>query len=138
MEKSSYFRPEAVHPKFRGWKMEDKMSSFPAGSSVPHVSRLIYWQVHISGQKLCGLKAGKKSIWHYTIPESYTLFRKMYLHILIRQGCQKHRENCHRKSHLISTSNKTQMDLSMKRERDTNPETNGYLWGFGCGCCQIE
>ena len=51
--KTSYFRLVTLRPRFQGWNREN------------------------------GLKGEQRSISHYTMPENYTPFRRIYLHILI-------------------------------------------------------
>ena len=89
---------------FPAWYMENFI--FHAGKF--HTScRKIYahnflceiWQISYSMQEnLCSLFP----VWNMENSDwNYTIFRKMNLHILIlRQGCQKHTENGHKKSHL--------------------------------------
>ena len=104
---------------FPAWNMENFI--FHAGKFHTSCRKICahnflceIWQISYSMQEnLCSLFP----VWNMENSDwNYTIFRKMNLHILIlRQGCQKHTENGHKKSHLCRIWNTRQMNLPMKQ-----------------------
>ena len=74
---------------------------FNTGNSTATFSCTKFGKYHASCRDICAHNFLYET-WKILI-EVINIFRKMNLHFLIlRQGCQKLRENGHRKSHLIS------------------------------------
>ena len=95
--KFSYLIQETLQPHFPVQNLENII--LHAGKSVSIISSKKYGKFHVSCMKICAHNFLYET-WKILI-EVINIFRKINLHILIlRQGCQKHTENGHKKSHL--------------------------------------
>ena len=95
--KISYLIQENLQPHFPVQNLENII--LHAGKSVSIISSMKHGKFHVPCRKICAHNFLYET-WKLLI-EVTNIFRKMNLRFLIlRQGCQKHTENGHKKSQL--------------------------------------